>query len=72
VVGIGFVAVLTAAIAQRFVDVGVSQEIEQARGAPCDRRRSPAGNPSDPDTLGRLRGFDPSTRTSSTGPTIAA
>jgi voltage-gated potassium channel len=33
VVGIGFVAVLTAAIAQRFVDVAVSQEIEQAEEA---------------------------------------
>ena len=33
VVGIGFFAVLTAAIAQRFADVAVSQEIEQAEEA---------------------------------------
>jgi len=33
VVGIGFAAVLTAAIAQRFVDVAVSQEIEQSEEA---------------------------------------
>jgi len=33
VVGIGFVAVLTAAIAQRFVDVAVREEIEQAEQA---------------------------------------
>ena len=30
VVGIGFVAVLTAAIAQRFVDVAVHEELEEA------------------------------------------
>ena len=33
VVGIGFVAVLTAAIAQRFVDVAVHAEIEEAEAA---------------------------------------
>ena len=33
VVGIGFVAVITAAIAQRFVDVAVHEEIEEAEEA---------------------------------------
>lgn len=33
VVGIGFVAVLTAAIAQRFVDVAVHEEVQQAEEA---------------------------------------
>ena len=66
VVGIGFVAVITAAIAQRFVDVAVHEEIEEAEEALAA---------TDAEVLREIRaigrGWKPSRRHASTWPRVA-